>query len=333
MSKLLASIFIIVLVFVFSQINLHAQNQASPKETAKDYYLKGKELFEKKRYNEALTYFQTSLIYDSDNYEYLDMAAFACLNLDLYANADYYFHKVAKLSKGKSHSHTNIGVVQVKTGNDKQAFEYFEKAINYRPNHACPLSGMGALLMRYGKYNEAKNYLYKAIKYNKKKPDALVNLGTIHYRTNNIDSALYYYNKAVEYNPNYMEACIAKGAILKETDKPQEEYAELCNKLINTYSNTTENGINNYEAISMRVEAYKILGKNSEMTEDLKHKLQKLNQLIELHPEAYTFIKSRGDTFLNLGDKENAIINYKKVLEINPEYEYVEKKLHKITSN
>lgn len=327
MRKVLLSIFILLTITLFLGENIFAQTSSYYGYT--DYYQEGNEYRKRGKYKEALTCFQTLLAYEPDNYSCQIMAAITCKDLDLYASAIHYFEQGIE-SSGGSASYGNLGSIYAEMGYDKEATENLEYALSMRSDYAFPLNNMGALIMRYGKYDKARVYLRKAMKSNSEMPDAPFNIGLTYYETDKLDSALVYYDKALEVSPDYIKAYMAKAIVLKKMGKPQDEYESLCNKAINIYSNLLKNDPDNFRALSVRADAYEILGIEKNRKEDLERKLKKLNQLIELHPRAYTFIESRGNTHRNLGNKEAAIKDYKRVLELNPEYEYIINKLKKL---
>lgn len=328
MRKNLLLTFTTLCIILFSGGNI--SSQASYYGYAdKDYYQQGDEYRKKGKNKEALTCYQTLLAYEPDNYSSQIMAAITCKDLDLYASAIHYFEQGVK-SSGGSASYGNLGSIYAEMGYDEEATEKLEHALSMSPNYAFPLNNMGALLMRYGNYDKARVYLRKAMKSNNEMPDAPFNIGLTYYETDKLDSALVYFDKTLEVNPNYLKAYMAKAIVLKKMGKPQEEYEPLCNKAIMIYSNVLKNDPDNFRALSVRADAYEILGIEKNKKEDLERKLRKLNQLIELHPRAYTFIESRGNTYRNLENNEAAIKDYQRVIELNPEYEYVKNKLREL---
>lgn len=321
--------YIILVLFVIFQTNLYAQF-ADSGCTAAEYSTKGDKFREEGKNKEALACYQAALIYDP--YDYLNnmKAAISNHTLDYYANMIYYFEQVIIYSGESYQSYGNLGSIYAEMGYDKEAFMYLEKALNENPDYAHVLNNMGAILMRYDKYDEARGYLRKANKLNPKMPDPLHNIGNSYLENNQLDSALFYYNKAIEVNHGFSKSLAAKASTLKKMNADLKEYEGICNKLIGYYTKIIKNQPDNYEARKMRADIYSILGNNADMQKDMEMKLQKLNKLIELHPNAYAFLESRGNTFKSLGNTDAAIKDYEKVLEINPEYKYIEKKVKEL---
>lgn len=327
-SKLSKLVFFLILFLYVTPKNF-AQNNIEDK--AEYYLFSGKDFMDNGQYNKALYYLQTSLAYNStDNYLAQAMAAISCRNIDLYASAIHYFKEGIDTSGGTAQSYGNLGAIYAEMGYDKLAFDCLNEAIESRFNYAYPHNNIGGILLRYGKYDEAITSFRKAIKYDKKMPDPYFNLGTAYSEKNNLDSAIYYYDRAIEANPNFTKAYIAKASALKEAGKPIKEYTDLCNEAIKTYNKIINQGSDRYDIYLMRANAYKLLGEKVNQDKDNMLKLEKLNNFIDLYPEAYTFIRDRAYTYLDMENKKAAISDLKRVLEINPEYQTVKKKLSDI---
>lgn len=294
------------------------------------HYDEGKFYADQGKHNKALASFQTSLIYQPDKYLSEAMAAISCRSLDLYASADYYFSKAIE-SSGYAQAYSNLGALYAELGYDEDAFECLYKAIDRKSEYAYPYNNIGGILLRHGKYDEAVTNLRIAIEYAPKMPDPYYNIGTAHYENNNPDSAIYYYSKAIEVNPRFFKAYLAKANVLKSINKPKEEYADLCMRVVEAYSKIIKQNPDGYEAYLMRANAYKLLGQKSDMKKDMERKLEKLDKFISLYPNAYTFIRDRANLHFEMGNTPAAITDYKRVLEINPMYEWIRKKLNKIS--
>jgi len=326
-TKISLTTLIIILLPVTSILS--AQGYFYNEYKSRAYYTEGTSYYNNGKSNKALACFQASLVYEPDYYMSLMMAGISCRNLDLYASAIYYFGEAIDSSGGSAQAYGNLGALYAELGYDKLAFESLYEAIDRKSGYAHPYNNIGGILLRYGKYDEAITYLRKAIKYDKKMPDSYFNIGTAYYETDRKDSALFYYSKAIEVNPQFIKAYLAKATVLQSMDRPKEEYEALCNKAIEAYSKTIGQN-QGYDAFRMRANAYKLLGQDVDMKKDLEHKLVKLNEFIDLYPEAYPLIRDRAETYLEMGNKQAAIADYNRVLEINPEYQRVEKKLKKI---
>ena len=328
--KKLTKLTVVFFSFIMLQNTLAAQEYYSHAEKYKE---EGKEFFDEGKNIEALASFQTSLIYDPYNYYCEIMSAITCRNLDLYASAIHYFRKGIKTSGYSYQSYGNLGSIQAEMGYDKESFVNLRQALSENSKYAFANNNMGALLMRYDKYDEALVYLRTAMVSDKDMPDAPHNIGNVYFENDKLDSALYYYEKALEINPGFLKSAVAKIIVMKNMDKPQSEYKELCEKLIKSCSKALKNNPDNYEIRKLRADLYSLLEKESNLKKDLNIKLQKLDKFVELYPGAYTFLENRGNTHRDLGNKTQAIADYRKVLEINPEFGYVRKKLEKLLEN
>lgn len=299
-------------------------------DLAQYYKEKGKEYSKEGKSIEALACFQSSILHYPDSYYAHMMAGVACHELSLYASMIRYFKTVVEIEPYDAFSHGNLGAIYAEMGYDEDAFVSLGKAMELDYEYGSACNNLGAMIMRYGNYDESIATLRKATEYNPSMPDGWFNIGVAYYKADRLDSAAYYYTKAIEVQPRYMKAYLAKAAVLHKMGRPKEEYIELCNTALEAYSKAIERNPDNYEARKMRADIYELLGEDVNMEEELKYKLNKLNKFVELYPRAYTFREARGNTHRDMGNTEAAIKDYKKVLEINPEYSYVRKKLDKL---
>lgn len=317
---------LVIVIFLLTPISYVFSQNIKSNDIFTDYNSLGDKYKENGKNKEALCCYQTSLIYDRDNYATNIKIAITNHALGYYANMIYYFKRGIEISDSYT-AYGNLGSIYAEMGYDKEAFKYLQEALDEAPNYSYALNNMGALLMRYDKYDEARVYFRKANEENKEMPDPLHNMGNSYFENNQLDSALFYFNKTIKINPKFAKSLIAKAITLKKMNADGKEYEDICNKLLEHCNKIIKEQPDNYEARKMRADIYATLDNTAESNKDLTIKLLNLNKLIELYPTAYTFIESRGNTFKSLGNTDAAIKDYEKVLEINPEYKYIERKL------
>lgn len=324
---------LVTIIFLLTSISYIFSQNIKSTDVSTHYNSLGDRYRENGKNKEALCCYQTALIYSPDNYIINVKAAVMSHASDYYANMIYYFERGIIFSNHSYQAYGNLGALYSEIGYDKDAFIYLKKALDVHPKYAFALNNMGAILMRYDKYDEARSYLRKAHKQNSNIPDPMHNMGNSYFETDQLDSALFYYNKAIEINQKFTKSLVSKAITLKKMNTDGKEYKDICYKLLKHCNKIIKEQPDNYEALKIRADVYSILGNRSKSNKDLTIKLQKLNRLIELHPTAYTFIESRGNTFKSLGNIDSAIKDYEKVLEINPEYKYIERKLIELKQN
>jgi len=308
---------------VFIQ-DINAQMSYWEKESLiSDYFKRGSAAYNKQNNTLALYWFQKALMINPDDEASLAMAGISCGNNELYASAIYYQEKALDIREDAT-TYDNLGITYGTIGYDDLALEMTEKTSKNSLNKYITA---GVIFSRHGKNDESIAYMRKAMKYGSPKVP-LYNIGVTLYETGNPDSAIYYFDKVIEIEPEFAPSYIMKATVLKEQAYSPENYKPLCEKAIELTSQSTNTG-----SLTLRAKAYKLLGKKKDMEKDLQSLLARLSYLIELHPDAYSFITDRADAHSYLGNREQAIADYKKSLSINPDYYDAKNGLKKLLDN
>ncbi|MEO1262510.1 MAG: tetratricopeptide repeat protein [Bacteroidota bacterium] len=115
-----------------------------------------------------------------------------------------------------------IGESFLRTGNFKNALNYFSEAVDRLPLHLDFLEKKGIALLALKRIKEAKVVFEKTLKENPKRPVALCHLGYAHVLTNNLPMAQKLYDQAIALDPDYAQALINKAALLALQNKNQD---------------------------------------------------------------------------------------------------------------
>lgn len=311
----------IIVFLIVNSICLSGANPSDSDDLLIYYFEKAREAINNKEAAYSLYYSHMALRESPYHPAVLVMAGNACYKHELYASAIYYYQEAIKESENAK-AYTNLANTYATLGYDDLALQAVDKG-NEGANKYTILGGIN---IRHGKYDEGIAYTKKAFVFGADKIP-YYNIGVAFAEADKMDSALYYINKALEIDPKFITAYIAKAGILKDMEH-KEEYEEICKKVISLFPEGTKNPYNLFSKGSV----YKILGDKEKMEINLRKGIEKMNEYIELYPEAYTFISERGIAYESLGEKDAAIADYKRTLEIEPRYEKIKKKLAKILS-
>ncbi|MFR9166494.1 MAG: tetratricopeptide repeat protein [Dysgonomonas sp.] len=314
---------LVLFFFLIAILNLNAQDSRS-ENLVTNYFNNGKECLRANRHNEALAWFQSALLHDPDNLASLVMAGNSCAGLELYASAIHYYTQAIN-SWDDDIAYNNLSIAYATLGYDDEALICI-KGID--GSHSNKYLCIGGIAERHGDYDKAKKYMRLDMRRNAKSPVPYYNMGVISQDLNLLDSAVYYFGKTTEINPQYALAYVSKAQAMQLLGKPESEYKDLCLQAIKL----TDKNSSGYPDISILADSYLLLNDKKNAEKYLNLKLQKLNKFIELYPASYPFLTDRGETYLSMGNKEAAAKDFRRSLEINPDYVWVRKKLNKLLS-
>jgi len=324
MSNILRITCLTLFLSVTGTYSLSAQDYPEWFNSLKKNFDEGKKYLSQGQNNKALAYFQIASLYGKDPAPVV-MAGNACYKMELYASAIDYYKDAIDLSDSQA-AHNNLGLLYGVLGYDDLALEVYEDIDGEKyPNKYVAI---GAIAKRHGNYTKALENMHIA-KEIEKSYVPWYNLGIIHSDLNNMDSALYYFDKAIEISPEDYSGYNGKLSAFVKLNKSPEEYKHLCEKIIELCPKHTEKTSH----LKARAEAYRLTKQESKMKADLEKCLQKLNYLIELHPDAYPFIIDRAEVHVPLGNKEQAIADYKRALHFNPDYDRTKKGLKDVLND
>lgn len=113
-----------------------------------------------------------------------------------------------------------------------EAIEYFNKAIDLRPNYAEAYNLKANAYIQNGRFNEAIELLDTAIKLKPNYRDAYLNKGTALFSLKRIEESISQYIKAIELDPNYPEAYFNLGSCYMILPNKKKEAIKAFSKAI-----------------------------------------------------------------------------------------------------
>ena len=111
--------------------------------------------------------------------------------------------KILKKEPNNFHVLNNLGLVSAKSGDTKEAENYFNRALNLKPDFVEALINLGNLMTKQNKNKNAKEYFIKAIKINDQLIHPKVSLAGYYEQSGNFEEAKKIYKEILKINPAY----------------------------------------------------------------------------------------------------------------------------------
>ena len=142
-----------------------------------------------------------------------------------FTTAESEFRKILVVEPQNVYALCNLGVTQLRLGNNEEAAETLMRAQAYNFDLEFPHYARGAALLRIGRVDEAAEELEDALKINDKNAPAWHTLGLIAIKRNQREVARQHFLKAVEIDPNCAEAHFNLAVLFSTSDPPQLDIA------------------------------------------------------------------------------------------------------------
>ena len=183
--------------------------------------------------------------------------------------------------------------------------------------HPCAeyWNSLGKALINAGKYKDSIECFENVIK-EKKWPDAYFNLGKAYRSIGDLDKAEEMLQQSLEINPKYREALNEKAHILEAMGKINEALIEYKKIIALFFSEYQEHDAENYNY------EISVLFDNEDLTEELIRQLKSHVRRFPGYADGYYKL---GKALEAKGLKSEALLAFRKALEINPSYEVARK--------
>ncbi len=166
--------------------------------TAVEWYNKGQEFFDKKKYEDALLAFDKAAGLNAQ-YDAAFYKAGWCYNdLEEYDKAVDRLQKAVAINKNHAEAWQELGYAYKKQGKYPEALNSLEKAIAARPSYALAYRQKGDVYQNMKRYPEAIDAYKKCVEKDSRNEPACYNLGYICNATEDYTNALYWLGKAVK---------------------------------------------------------------------------------------------------------------------------------------
>ncbi len=191
-----------------------------------------------------------------------------------------------------------------KKNNYPRALEYYEKAIDHKPESVRPRLMKAEVLMNMGEQEEARDLLMDSIKEGIISPEIYTTLGKALHELGEFDQEIEAYDRALDINEDHIDAWRNKGATLYEQELYDE--AELCFDRVLEVEPRDEGAWNNKGLC---------LYKKGELGEALHC----INNALEIHPEHIESLLNKAMILENQGKMVAALRVIQKLIQLRPE--------------
>ncbi|MFW6138593.1 MAG: tetratricopeptide repeat protein [Spirochaetota bacterium] len=123
--------------------------------------------------------------------------------------------------------HFKIGMVNLKLGNLKKAFNEFSTVVSLDPQYADAYFYLGMISKKRNQLQKAMDYLDKAVHNKREYPQAYLELGIIAYKLNHLSKARKALLQALSQNPEVSEAHYYYGLVLEKEKSFQKSIEEF----------------------------------------------------------------------------------------------------------
>ena len=196
--------------------------------------------------------------------------------------------------------------------------KYYKKCIETSPSSEY-WNNLGKALLNAGKYEEAGNAFLKVLEKNNW-PDAHFHLALALRSSGKLEEALKQLDSALKYNPKYREAINERARILEALNRKDEALTEY-KKVIALF-------FDEYQARDTEDYCYEtsVLLDNNDLVDEL---IRQLRQHIQKYPAYADGYYKLGQALEAKGLRNEAMMAFKRALEINPSYEIARKSFWK----
>lgn len=203
-------------------------------------------------------------------------------------------------------------------GKIDEAIKEYRKCIEIAPSSEY-WNNLGKALLNVGHYDEAAN-AFKQVLAKNNWPDAHFHLALAYKSSGNSEEALKELDEALKSNPKYREAINEKAQILEALNRKDEALTEYKKVIALFFSEYQERDTEDY--------CYEtaVLLDNNDLVDEL---IRQLRQHIQKYPGFADGYYKLGQALEAKGLRNEAMMAFRKALEINPSYEIARKSFWK----
>lgn len=253
----------------------------------------------------------------TDLIKILNRAALECLKSEHLSEAERLYLSMLEIDPNCADTYIGLGHIQVQRGYFEEAIETFTKFLELDPSFPTAYYNLGLCLHNLGKYKEAISYFQKTITLKDDYVGAYYYLGFCLQHEGNYESAIIHFKRTIELSPECVDAYAGVGSCLYRTRKYQQaiNYFERGLK-IKPDSPTLLCGI---------AVAY------LDSIEDINVAKSYLYKAKTINPNFSTIYFNLAFCLRKEGKLQQAIDNFKKAVELYPEWTEPQNILKKLT--
>lgn len=200
-----------------------------------------------------------------------------------------------------------LGNLRLVQGRIEEALELFTKSVQLAPGDSQALNNLGSVLLELGRLEEAEENFKRALDLTPDYVQAHNNLGITCLRLGRFEEALASYRQALAISPNYAEAHNNLGNALKNLGRLKEAEESFRQALI--YKPDFAEAHNNLGNVLLEE-----LGSG----ESLDKAKKSFRMALKINPSYARAHGSLGDILLKQGRLKDAIVHYRKCIDLDP---------------
>ncbi len=290
------------------------------------------------KFREAAILFQKALEIDPFHSVTIYNLGLTFQNLGEYEKAETNYNTLLEIAPEHIDAINNLGIINLQRDKIIDAEKLFLHILELEPKHSDALINLGNIKFKQELYIEAISYYKKAIKTNSQNPIYIYNLGNAYLKIEDYDKAQDYFEKTLMLDPNHIGALNNLGIIYTKRNDPKKAEAVYENVLklspgnsdtmfnlaqcleqnskydqaVDIYNSLLEQDPQNDVAILNLVGINDKLGNNAVSNE-------LLNKINSTHYNKLAILTNLGISKMEQAKVDDAIINWKKALEIKPD--------------
>jgi Flp pilus assembly protein TadD len=178
--------------------------------------MRGIQLFEKGRLDEALVEFQKAITAQPDYVEGHVSIAVIQIEKGLLDQALPHLQRALQLDPNSWFVHANLGIIAERTGRREQAIDHFLRAVELNPQHPTTRMNLGQALAESGKLEDALMQFRTAVDLAPEDPSCRLNLGNVLLELAQPQEASEHFRHAIQRHPQMVSARLGLGEALTQ---------------------------------------------------------------------------------------------------------------------
>lgn len=206
-----------------------------------------------------------------------------------------------------------LGNAYLNKGVPSSAIVEYQKALKAKPKDVILMLRLGEAYKNMELFNDAIDILTRVLEVESDWADANKHLGDVYFSMGLMDKALEQYQRALDINPLYTEANLMMAQVLEEMGMLKEA--------IQIYRNIVDEKLLKMHGDVNMARAHADLAVFYGQKELSAEAIEHLRKVITFHPDWPDAFYNLGVALKTQGEYEDAMIQFKRALELNPRYE------------
>ncbi len=271
----------------------------------------------KNLHEQAVSYFEQSLLNDSNNFEVYFNLGWSLFELKKYAEAANAYHRVITLKPQTFQAYNALGKIYALENKNLEAKSAFEHALAINPKYLEAQINLACL-------EQNLSQLSDLLRQNPSRGDIAYNIAKIYQQQNQLEPALKYALQAAQLSP-CEDFCLFCADLLSQSQQPYEalKYYQLALKdnpnSVPALINIANSAQDTFQAEQMYQKALSLAPKNFDAHLNyavLLHKQNRLNEALEEYRQAAILNPNSAEVSNNLGLLQRSLDNFPQAIDL-----------------